>query len=244
LEAKNFKGIPLNATCYIRISHTPYIMRSFRFPVADRMEWKQSFFIPLCDPFFPIQLELVAVYNDGWITEHHKEEVICSSEILTPDIISLSKDSVLTLNLEMFFPEAKKKLMLKVLNIPEDKEKELFKNPVMKIKVKNFSSLKSYFVPPTRGYVEGLPMDRENYNKQHMKIGFRRVYRLYSQFLVFRNHLSNIYNWKYPVFSFFCFLVTLNEPIDPIVLHFCCAEIRCNHHDRGFPASSCHNLNL
>lgn len=205
MDAKYLKGIQANATCYIKITHVPYTMKSFKFPAVEKVEWRQGFFLPLFDPFFPINIELISITNEGWLSGTHKEEVICSTELLTPDIVSMPRNATLTYKLVMKFPPEKKKLFMKIMGITNEAD---FEDPIIRVKVKNLCSLKSFFVPLTKNYIEGLPIDHENYNKQYMKLGFKRVYRLLSYYKIFRKHITDIYNWKYPLFSFICVAVT------------------------------------
>lgn len=158
---------------------------------------------PLCDPFFSVTLDIVAVFNDGWIKEHQKEEIICTGEISVPDILRLGKGEVLTLHLALKYTETRRKMVAKALNLNEGDVPE----PTLKIKLKNLSSFKSLFAPSTRDYFEGIKLDKENYSKQYFKLGFRRIYRIVAQVKIFKNQISDIFNFKYPLFSTLCFFL-------------------------------------
>lgn len=43
IEAKNLKGIGNNTTIFIRLKHTPYVLRTKKVLSSDSPKWKQSF---------------------------------------------------------------------------------------------------------------------------------------------------------------------------------------------------------
>jgi hypothetical protein len=160
-----------------------------------------------------MSIEIVGVFNDGWITEHHKEEILCTGEIATPDIISLSKSTILTCIVNLRYTEARRKLIYKT---PADND---IPEPILRVKIKNLSSIKSFFAPETKDYREGIIYDTENYSKQYMKLGFKRIYRIINQWKILMSDLNDIYHFKYPVFSYFC-LIVRNLISLTLVIHY------------------------
>jgi Plant phosphoribosyltransferase C-terminal. len=128
---------------------------------------------------------------------------VASGEISVPDILRLGKGDVLTLHLPLKYTDTRKKAIAKALNISEGD----IPDPTLKIKLKNLSSFKSLFAPSMRDYFEGIKLDKENYSTQHFKLGFRRIYRIIAQVKILRNSVSDVFNFKYPIFSTFCFLL-------------------------------------
>jgi hypothetical protein len=110
---------------------------------------------------------------------------------------------VLTVHLPLKYSEARKKAIAKALNTNEGD----ISDPSLKIKVRNLSSFKSLFAPSMRDYFEGIKMDKENYSKQYFKLGFRRIYRIIAQVKLFNYQISDVFNFKYPMFSTICFFL-------------------------------------
>jgi len=119
LDIVDLRGLSNNATCYVKITHIPYVLKTSKQTKRDSIEWKQSFFLPFCDPFFNIQIDVISCYNDGWVREHQKEEIICSGEIWPNDIIPLPKGHPSTKNLRMRYTDSKRKAVAKSLNMSE-----------------------------------------------------------------------------------------------------------------------------
>ena len=137
---------------------------------------------------------MICGFNDGWIKENHKEQVICAAEICVADIILLFHTSSLSVNLEMAYLDAKKKGHATI-------------NPNIKLRIKNLSSLKSFFSSPPPMYTEGLKMELESYSKNHLKVSFFRVRRIIAFIWLIAQKTQEIFHFKYPLFSFMCFWV-------------------------------------
>ena len=157
---------------------------------------------PICDIFFPISIEIVCSYNDGWITGKQKEEVICTGELLVADIISVSQNYTLKLKVPLKYTENKAKVVAKNSNV-----NEIPLSPVLEIRLKNLSSVKSLFAPPYGDYIEGVKINAETWSKQLMKLGLSRAKRIFAYLNLKSLELKSIFNFKYPLFSFVCFLV-------------------------------------
>ena len=149
-------------------------------------------------------MELVCKYNNGWVKENITEEVIATSEIVVPDVLSLRSNSTLSMDMLFKYTENKKKQLLKTLNI---NEKDLTE-PFVRIKVKNLSGLKSYFAPSYSDYVEGVKMDSEKYSNQLLRLSLSRVKRVISFVKMSIDDFNDIFRFKYPFFSLLCFMVS------------------------------------
>ena len=137
---------------------------------------------------------MICGFNDGWIKENHKEQVICSAEICVADIILLFHTHSLNVNLKMTYLDAKKKGNAII-------------NPNLKLRIRNISSVKSYFSSPPPMYTEGLKMELETYSKNHLKVSFFRVRRILAYMWLINQKMKEIFHFKYPLFSFICFWV-------------------------------------
>lgn len=157
---------------------------------------------PICDVFFPITIELVCAYSDGWITESQREEVICSIEIPVQDLLSLPSQEPLHVNLPIKYTELKKP------KAGKGSEGEL--TPKLTLKINNMSSVKSYFAPAYGEYVEGVKMDSETFTKQFFKLSLARMRRIICWIILFIQDVKDIYRFKYPVFSYICLLVSFS----------------------------------
>lgn len=131
------------------------------------------------------------------------EEVICTSEIVVPDVLSLRANSTLTMDMNFKYTEQKKKQILKASNSSEQD----LTDPIVRIKVKNLSSMKSYIAPAYGDYVEGVRMDTEKYSNQLLRLSLSRVKRVFSYVKLVSKDLDDIYHFKYPKFSVLCFLL-------------------------------------
>ena len=153
--------------------------------------------------FFPITLELVCVYNDGWITESQKEEVICTAEIPVQDLISIGSYEILEEIVTFKYTDIKKAKILKGHNVSEND----LAPPKIRLKFKNISSVKSYFAPPYGDYVEGVKMESDTFTKQYFKLSLARIRRIVSYMILVARDIRDIYHHKYPFFSYIIFLV-------------------------------------
>ena len=160
---------------------------------------------PICDTFFPITVEIVCAYNDGWITGKQKEEVICTGEILVADVISTSQNHTLRFKIPLKYTEIKAKTLAKTSATGN----EVPSLPTLDVRLKNISSVKSLFAPPYGDYVEGVKINAETWSKQLMKLGLSRAKRIAAYLMIKGQELQGIFNFKYPLFSFVCFIVTL-----------------------------------
>lgn len=157
---------------------------------------------PLCDVFFPITIDLVCAYSDGWITESQREEVICSIDIPVQDLLSLPSQEPLHISLPFKYTELKKPKAAK--------GNETEATPKLTLKINNMSSVKSYFAPAYGDYVEGVKMDSETFTKQLFKLSLARMRRIISWIILFIQDVRDIYHHKYPLFSYICLLVGLS----------------------------------
>jgi len=203
LESQEIRGLQANSVCYIRITHIPYTLQTSNCQSSDSMKWKQTFLIPLCDPFLPLNMELVCVYNEGWLKGTRKEEVVCQGEILVPDVVSIRSNHTIGVKLNFQYTEHKKKQLSKNLNICESE----IPQPCVKVKIKNLSDIKSLFAPSYGDYVEGVIMYPETYVKQHFKLSVRRVRRIIRCIGLFIKDVQTIFRFKFPLFSYCCFLI-------------------------------------
>jgi len=145
----------------------------------------------------------VCSYNDGWITESLKEEVICTLEIPVQDLLSLPSNEILQVNLPFKYTEQRKAKIMKTLGVSE----ETLNTPNIRLKFNNLSSVKSYFAPPYGDYVEGVKMDTDTFTKQGMKLGLARIRRIISYIILFFRDMRSLFHFKYPFFSYICALV-------------------------------------
>jgi len=120
-----------------------------------------------------------------------------------PDVLSLRSNSTLSMDMKFKYTENKKKQLLKSLSIPE---KDLTE-PIVHIKVKNLSGLKTYFAPSYSDCVEGVKMDSDKYSNQLLRLSLSRVKRIISFIKVTASDFNDIFRFKYPFFSFLCFMV-------------------------------------
>jgi len=203
----DIKGLPNNSSCFVRLSHPPFVLSTAKTLKNENIKFKQSFFLPIFDPYFPIQLEIVSAYNDGWLKENQKEEVICTGEILVADIISLKANNVLTTTIPMKYTEIKAKALTKSSSTTNN-ENELVP-PKLEVRIKNLSSVASYFAPVSDDYVEGVKIDDDTWSKQLIKLSIARGKRIYTYLSIQGEELQAIFNFKYPVFSYLCFMVII-----------------------------------
>ncbi len=160
---------------------------------------------PLCDPFLPLKMELVCVYQEGWLKGTRKEEVVCTGEILVPDVISIRSNQSLGVRLNFEYSDSKKKQLSKSLNICESE----ITQPCVKVKIKNLSNIKSLFASSYGEFVEGVVMNPETYVKQHFKLSIRRIRRIVRCIGLFSKDVQTIFRFKYPFFSYCCLLVKI-----------------------------------
>lgn len=149
-------------------------------------------------------MELVCVYHEGWLKETRKEETICTGEILVSDVIAISSNGTFSVNLNFKYTEIKKKNLLKVMNISETE----LSQPKVKVKIKHLSNIKVLFGPSYGEYVEGVQMDPEAYVKQYFKLSVKRMRRIVRSVRLFKADIENIFHYKYPFFSYCCFIVS------------------------------------
>ena len=160
---------------------------------------------PLCDSFLPIKMELVGVHYEGWLKkETRREEVICTGEILVSDILSIRSNGIFNVNINFQYVEAKKKQLLKALSTNEAD----LGQPLVRVRIRHLSNIKSLFAPVYGEYVEGIAMDPETYVKQHFKLSVRRTKRIIRYIRLFFADVQTIFNYKYPFFSYCCLFVS------------------------------------
>ena len=158
---------------------------------------------PIFDQYFPISIELVCAYNDGWIKDNQKEEVICTGEILVTDIMSLKQDNNLIGNLRLKYTEAKLKTLAKQFNASDLESMQ----SILEVRIKNLSSITSFFAPPCDDYIEGVKISDETVSKQLMKLSMSRAKRIITYLALQSAEFQGIFNFKYPFFSYICLLV-------------------------------------
>jgi len=205
-DASDIKLLPSRSSCFLRIKHKPYVLHTSKSLSGESMKWKQSFFIPISDVFFPITLELVCSYNDGWMTQSLKEEVICTLEIPVQDLLSLPSNEILQVNLPFKYTDQRKAKVAKSLGINEND----LSSPNLRLKFNNLSSVKSYFAPPYADYVEGVKMDTDTFTKQGLKLSLARIRRIISYIILFFRDIRNLFHFKYPFFSYVCSLLLIS----------------------------------
>jgi len=186
----------------VRLSHPPFVLSTAKTLKNENIKFKQSFFLPIFDPYFPIQLEVVCAFNDGWLKENQKEEVICTGEILVADITSLRANNILTTTIPMKYTEIKAKALAKTSTTSDP---ELIA-PKLEVRIKNLSSVASYFAPVSDDYVEGVKIDDDTWSKQLIKLSIARGKRIYTYLALQAEGLQAIFNFKYPVFSYLCLI--------------------------------------
>jgi hypothetical protein len=152
-----------------------------------------------------MNLELVCVYNSGWVNDKLSEEVVCTSEIVVPDVLSIKSNSTLIMDLPFKYTESKRKQIMKGFNVVSDQDMD----PVVRIKIKNLSSVKTNFAPPYDDYVEGVKMDPETYSKQLLKLGLSRQRRILAFLKLCLRAAEELIYWKYPVFSLISLVVNI-----------------------------------
>jgi len=199
----DMKGLANNSSCFVRLSHPPFTLSTGKTLKNDNMKFKQSFFLPIFDQYFPISLEVVAAYNDGWLKENQKEEVICTGELLVADIISLKANNVLTTTIPMKYTELKLKALTKGC-APNESD---LPAPKLEVRIKNLSSMASYFAPVCDDYVEGVRIDDDTWSKQLIKLSIARGKRIFTYLSLQAEDLKTIFNFKYPVFSYLCLMI-------------------------------------
>lgn len=103
----------------------------------------------------------------------------------------------------MKYTDAKLKAVAKQNNVSE---KDL-PQPKIEVRLKNLSSLKSYFAPPYADYIEGVKFDSDTFSKQLMKLSISRLKRIITYISIKLTELESIFHFKYPLFSYICLLV-------------------------------------
>lgn len=146
----------------------------------------------------------MCAYNNGWVKENLTEEVICTSEIVVSDVLSLRSNSILTMDLPFKYSDQKRKQILKSSNLNDND----LHDPIIHIKIKNLSTIKSYFAPQYSDYVEGVKMDSQKFVKQLFKLSLSRIKRVVAYIIVVIRDFNTIYYFKYPLFSSLCFIVS------------------------------------
>lgn len=149
--------------------------------------------------------ELVCVTTSGWISDNQKEEVICSGKILVADIMSLKTDDILTVNLPLRYSDTGLKNASKSLS----KNETEVPHPKLELRIKNLSSIKSYFAPQYGDYIEGIKMtESDPFSKQLLKLSIARLMRAATYLSIQAQDVEGIFNFKYPIFSYICFIVS------------------------------------
>ncbi len=153
-------------------------------------------------------MELVCVYNEGWLKGTRREEVICTGEILITDVLSIKSDALFSINLNFKYTEYKKKTSKLPLSHDHD-----MSCPRIKVKIRHLSTLTSLFAPSYDNYIEGVPMDTETYVKQYFKLSIRRTRRIITYINLFLKDLKTVLHYKYPFFSYCCLIVRTSSLI-------------------------------
>jgi len=202
-EAINLRKTSPKDLYYVRIQHNPFTLTTgTTLTDNDKIQWKQSFFIPIYDPFFSIKLEIVCLHNSGWIVETKSEEVICTGEVLIADIMSVNPERILNINLPLSYVEPAKKQ-----ETQNGDSKEPPPPAELKIIIKNLSNIARFIHPPSRDYIEGVKFDSEKFSKQTLKLGISRLKRIFTACGFFIQDIENIFRGKYQLFSLLCLLI-------------------------------------
>ena len=129
--------------------------------------------------------------------------------------MSQKLNAILTLDIPFKYTDQKKKQLIKSLNI---NEKDL-SDPIVRIKAKNLSAMKSYFAPPYGDYVEGVKMETETYSKQFLKLSLSRVRRILTFIRYGLQDLNDTFHFKYPIFSCLAFVVNTAISANMLIIH-------------------------
>lgn len=163
----------------------------------------------MCDHFFNIYFDIYCLYNDGWIKEHQKEELVCSGSLLVADLISVHDYSILKIKLPMEYSEAKKKSIEKLLASNKSSGEALqIPEPFIKLKIKNLSSFKTFFSSPPENYIEGVKFDPEVYVKYNLRVALHRIKTLFAIIAIKMRELNGLFYFKYPLFSLIMMIVS------------------------------------
>ena len=52
----------------------------------SKLDFQQTFYVPIANHFFTLKIELINLQSDGWLREHFIEKVLASYEIRIPDL--------------------------------------------------------------------------------------------------------------------------------------------------------------
>lgn len=119
----------------------------------------------------------------------------------------MDSDSILKLKLPLKTPEIAKKPQADTPTMATNNKTKDGPPPELNIKIKNLSNYKSLFHPPTKEFIEGVRVDDEQFSRQLLKLGIRRVRRIITQTGFIFKEIDDIFHCKYPFFSFLCILV-------------------------------------
>lgn len=112
-------NFPYTNNIFVKISLGPWVVQTKRV-INDKLDFDQTFYIPIPHTFGTLKLEVINLQSDGWFKEHFKENVIVSYEIKYPDINKDPFDS--HGNISLPFPEIRepKKLGLVPIERPAE----------------------------------------------------------------------------------------------------------------------------
>ena len=167
---------------------------------------------PLCDHYFHIYFDIYCLHNDGWIKEHQKEELVCIGSLLVGDLLASHQRATLKIKLPMEYCESKKKALEKQFSSSKSNgEQGGIPEPYIKVRIKNLCSQKTLFGGSPANHIEGAKFDPEVYVKYNLRVALHRLKTLFAKIAIEMEGINDIFHFKYPLFSLFALLVSLNH---------------------------------
>ncbi len=100
IKVNKITNFPFQGNVFIRFTLQPWVVETKKC-IDGKMDFNQTFYLPVANHFFTIKAEVINMHADGWLREHFKESILYTFEIRIPD-----------LNKEPFLPDGSIKLPL------------------------------------------------------------------------------------------------------------------------------------
>ena len=103
LSVQNLKGYSKNDQICIQINHCPYKLKSKIVLPDTHVSFQSAFLLPIADPFFKIEFQIIVIKKTGWISDNVTKEVLGTANLYVADLMSKLVDyPVKVLNIKSY----------------------------------------------------------------------------------------------------------------------------------------------
>jgi hypothetical protein len=85
VQVGSMQNFPYYGNIFVKVSLTPWQFKTKKI-MDSRLDFYQTFYIPVANHWFTVKVELINLQSDGWLREKYIEKVISSFEIRISDL--------------------------------------------------------------------------------------------------------------------------------------------------------------